>query len=796
MPDVLSLQRAVSVEFLRNSKAYAVKAPKGRKNPSKGWDPRYNTDAKSAQTLADIEYDDCNIGAHLHGYIVDVDVDGEDAEKYLIPALDQFLPECPHVWGRASRPRTHRVYMIKGTSPFDPITVPFLKGIKRIPEIKVEIRGGPATRGEYSLLPGSIHPSGEVYEWADPAAARSTLAMVELSDLLEGIRKAGAVAVLGPYWQEGIRQELTMSMAGFLYRVQSIAEALPDVDDVFYLDATQSKAFMSDFLDLVDDEPTDRFMRMKAFDATMRKAQRGLQVYGASNIGNLIADSTIVPKLYTLLTDSPDIAAIEEFSSRFVIWQGPALAIDMELLKAGENRPFMSRHNFIHSHGHRYVTMGDKRRLLPEILWSLTSATRVTGLTFDPGTLDPIVNTGQGDKVNEWTGFLTPPHPEPVDDSSVTKFIAYLQEIVCSGHEEWYNWVLAWCADIFQNPSDKCGTSLVLVGEEGAGKSILGHEILGRIIGPRHYATSNTIDNVTRNFNSAYSNKLLVQCDEAMTSRQKAQAAKMKSLITDPQLMVEPKGVDAYFVPNHTRFFFTSNELEDAVYLSSGHGDRRYTVIEVSDKFRKQVIEYWEPFVQWLQEPGVLAKIHRFLLDHQYDRNLIRRPLMTAAKSRMEQASWEPFDAWLAAMLSRGHPLEEESHEKPYDAFVSGDSKLNERNREEWPTHVNMSALLKDYRNHVRRIQRRDHGDMNEVHLSMSMDKRGLRRDVKPVRLRVREFDHKEGVNVIKRVRAYPAPDKERIEMYLGHRYGFYPSKGDYEDEIDVELKGGVNDDF
>ena len=795
MANVLSMQRAISVEFIRNSGAFAVKANKGDKNPAKGWDPRFNNKAKSAQTLADIEYDDCNIGAHLHGHIVDVDVDGTGAEEWLMPALDRFLPDCPHIWGRKSRPRTHRVYMVKGDSSFDPASIPLLKGLKKIEEVKVEVRGGPSTRGEYSLLPGSVHPSGEAYEWADPASAKASLAVVELKDLLAGIRKAGATTVLGPHWVEGIRQELTMSLAGFLHRVQSIAEALPDVEDVFYLDAGEAKSFIGDFLDLVGDDKSDRYMRMKAFDATMRKAQKGLQVYGATNIGNCTGDSAIVRKLYTLLTDSPDIAAIEEFSSRFVIWQGPALAVDMELLKAGENRPFMSRHNFINSYGHHFVEMGGKRRLLPEVLWSLTSATRVTGLTFDPSTLDSIVHTPKGDKINEWSGFDIQP-AESATSEEVQKFTTYLRDVVCSENDDYYAWVLAWCADIFQRPSEKSGTALVLVGEEGAGKSILGHEILGKIIGHRHYATSNTIDNVTRNFNSLYSGRLLVQCDEAMTSRQKSQAARMKSLITDPTMSVEPKGVDAYFLPNHTRFFFTSNELEDAVYLSSGHGDRRYTVIEVSESYRGQVINFWEPFVRWLQEPGTLAKIHRYLLDHKYDKSLIRRPLSTEAKSRMEQASWEPFDAWLAAMLSRGHPLDEESHVKPYDAFTLGEGNMSEIDRTDWPTHVNMSALLNDYRNHVRRIQRRDHGDMNEVHLSMAMDKRGLRVDREGVRLRVKEFDQKTSLSVTKRMRVYPAPDRERIEMYLGHRYGFYPKNSATGNEIEIEIKPGVNDDF
>ena len=91
---VLSMERAVSVAFIRNSGGYAVKALKGQKEPAKGWDPRMNTSAKSSQLLADIEHTDDNLGVHLHKDLVDVDVDGEDAHRYLVPALDAFLPDC------------------------------------------------------------------------------------------------------------------------------------------------------------------------------------------------------------------------------------------------------------------------------------------------------------------------------------------------------------------------------------------------------------------------------------------------------------------------------------------------------------------------------------------------------------------------------------------------------------------------------------------------------------------------------------------------------------------------------
>jgi len=91
--------------------------------------------------------------------LIDVDIDSPEAQKF----ADTLLPWTKSIFGRKSKPRSHRLYRVKGTAPtekfVDPITGTTL----------LELRGDKAdgTSGFQTVLPGSIHESGEPIEWEE-----------------------------------------------------------------------------------------------------------------------------------------------------------------------------------------------------------------------------------------------------------------------------------------------------------------------------------------------------------------------------------------------------------------------------------------------------------------------------------------------------------------------------------------------------------------------------------------------------------------------------------------------------
>jgi hypothetical protein len=83
-------------------------------------------------------------------WCVDIDIDAVEA----LSLADRFLPETGSKFGRLSKRTAHRIYVAAGAKSaqyVDPITG----------RMVVEIR----STGLMTVLPGSIHPSGETIEW-------------------------------------------------------------------------------------------------------------------------------------------------------------------------------------------------------------------------------------------------------------------------------------------------------------------------------------------------------------------------------------------------------------------------------------------------------------------------------------------------------------------------------------------------------------------------------------------------------------------------------------------------------
>jgi hypothetical protein len=618
---------------------------------------------------------DDNLAVHLHGRVVDVDVDSFDP---LVPAaLDMCLPQSPLTWGRRSKPKSHRLYVLDEDFDRGPFA-PLLRVTKALEidgtSLSVEVRGGERASGFVSVLPGSQHPGGELYTW-DALDLSSSPAVVRVPDLISSVRLALAAAMVARFWVSGVRNDMSLALSGALWRMHALMVSAAEITDAdppdFSTSMNRAELLLRTVMELAGDDPADARDRVTNLRNTWRKLERdpSIRTVGATRMAELIGDELgqqVVRRLYLLLADDAGALKFDELTERFRIWYGQGVLIDLELVRRGLTQFWMTKEQAANSMGGGSVLLGGKKVLVSRLLFSSLAVGRVYGVTFDPTTTEMVVDTDVGALVNQWRGFRVKPHPEPVSDDDIRPFLAYVFEVVASGDEKAMAWVLDWCADILQCPGRKPGTALVLVGPPGAGKTFLGECVMGAIIGSSHYGQTNSIASLTDRFNQLVDNKVLLQCDEAMHAWQRDLAARLKALVTDLTLRIEPKFVNPFIKPNHMRFLFTSNEETAALFIDATPTERRFTVLKVSDR-RQEDVAYWEHLRGWTENN--LPRIARWLMDRRYNKAALNRPYSTSAKRAMQSVGMPMEAAWLVDRVQSGFPLSPETHVYWWQAF-------------------------------------------------------------------------------------------------------------------------------
>ncbi|MHC0054935.1 DUF5906 domain-containing protein [Actibacterium sp. D379-3] len=272
---------------------------------------------------------------------------------------------------------------------------------------------------------------------------------------------------------------------------------------------------------------------------------------------------------------------------------------------------------------------------------------RVTyaGTQFEP---DPA--RADSHKYNTFNGF--PIEPVPGDWSLLR---AHIRDNLIAGNgatpdedEYLFNYFMTWHADLFQNPGDKKGSSIAILGEQGVGKSKFFDWYR---LGLGDYATKvASKKHLVGNFNSHLDSKLLVVAEEAFWSGDKEAASVLKDFITSETYTVERKGVDAAERRNLIRTAFVTNN-DWAIPTDDNADARRFMVLRAGNA-KKQNGAYFALIDAQMHNGGLEAMVHEFMtwdpakVDMSFDD--LRSAPWTAA--RAEQAS-HSASAQKAALL-------------------------------------------------------------------------------------------------------------------------------------------------
>lgn len=225
--------------------------------------------------------------------------------------------------------------------------------------------------------------------------------------------------------------------------------------------------------------------------------------------------------------------------------------------------------------------------------------------------------------------------------------LSHLYRNVAQRDSAIFRWLIAWLAQMVQQPHIKPGTHIVMRGKEGVGKSKLG-EWLVRLFSPNGMPITSAARLAGR-FNAHFETIIFGLVEEAIWAGDKNAEGALKALATAEELDYERKGLDPVSGKNYLRLMFASNE--DWV-VPAASGGRRWCVLEVGDE-REKDYAFFAALDEEMHNGGLKAMLHDLLL-HDYSEEQVRDAPVTEALVEQRLHSYDTKRRWLREFLVSG----------------------------------------------------------------------------------------------------------------------------------------------
>ena len=285
---------------------------------------------------------------------------------------------------------------------------------------------------------------------------------------------------------------------------------------------------------------------------------------------------------------------------------------------------------------------GDHSLFLPAAPWWLEHPSRREhhGVTFRPGE-----EREYGGALNLWQGWGI-----NAIEGDWTLLKWHIREIFAGGKAEAADYALRWIAWAIQNLGERARVALVAVGDKGSGKGTVGRA-LRRIFNPYARYVSSP-DEFLGNFNDHLKDCCFLEIDEAIWDAKKA-LGKLQAMITEDTLMLHPKYLGRYEVPNPLHMLFLA---EPGWVVPAGARERRYAVFDTSDE-KLGDKKYFKALHGNIDNGGaeaMLWDLWNMDLDGWHPSEIPGALLHSNAMQRQQLMSMPPFEQWVLGMLHNG----------------------------------------------------------------------------------------------------------------------------------------------
>ena len=547
--------------------------------------------------------------------LTDIDLDCGEA----IALAPYFLPKTNAVYGRASKPCSHRLFYID-----DPDPKGWLTWRDDTNGVTVELKLGGGGKGSQCVMPGSVHTSGEVYAWdAQGEPAKTTCAVLKAACI-----KIAAGAVLMRHWpQRGALHDTALGVGGFLARAGWPGD---DVERFVF-------AICRELRDVAEPKKHAKTARDSVEHFATGGDVRGLPwliEFFDEGVANTVAK--IIG--YHASAEFGDIVETWNTNHAHVLAGGKSAILQEYHTVDGHTDFKLLASAAFHEWNAEHKIQIDSGKFIPVSKYWLSHHKRrkYQDIGFFPERDVPGF-------YNLWRGFAVKP-----TKGDCSRFLAHLHENICQGDDELYDWVIAWLADIFQRPGKKCGTSLALRGKQGVGKTKIG-EVIGSLLGV-HYKLVADPRFVTGRFNSHMISLLMLHADEGFWAGDKKAEGKLKDLVTGDKHPIEFKGKEAFWLNNHVRLLVSGNQHWQ---VPAGFEERRFGILDAGDA-HQQDHAYFAAIDRQMNEGGREALLYHLLFEVDCSKVNLRQIPHTVALVEQKLEAATPEQGWWLDILRRG----------------------------------------------------------------------------------------------------------------------------------------------
>lgn len=268
---------------------------------------------------------------------------------------------------------------------------------------------------------------------------------------------------------------------------------------------------------------------------------------------------------------------------------------------------------------------------------------------------------------NMWEKFPVQLMPAVINDKTKAGLEWFLNHInvMVDYNEIHANFVKMWIAQMFQYPENK-SIHLIFIGLEGSGKGTF-TKFFETLMGGSHrcWECTDPQEHIFGKFNDMMKKAFLVILNEADKSGSYNANGKMKALITEPTINIQPKGKTSFTMKSCHRWMSFSNNPDPNNKLK-----RRDLTFRMSDD-KINNVAYFTDGNKYGKDLDVAKAIYDYFMTYPTKPNIVESDIPKGEYDEMlKDAQKEPIIEWLEEFVYVGEGVVDYNNTKLFECYL------------------------------------------------------------------------------------------------------------------------------